>query len=75
MVSTVPEVDGVVRRMPLFVRVGEKVIYPSLPMEILRVLVNSKSVLKSKQKPPGISKVRVRGFPIVETDPHARIWH
>ena len=42
MVSTVPEVDGVVRRMPLFVRVGEKVIYPSLPMEILRVLVGSK---------------------------------
>ena len=73
MVSTVPEVDGVVRRMPLFVRVGEKVIYPSLPMEILRVLVNSKSA-QIKTEAAGISKVRVRGFPIVETDPHARIW-
>jgi len=73
MVSTVPEVDGVVRRMPLFVRVGEKTIYPSLPMEILRVLVNSKSA-QIKTEAAGISKVRVRGFPIVETDPHARIW-
>ena len=73
MVSTVPEVDGVVRRMPLFVRVGEKVIYPSLPMEILRVLVGSKSA-QIKTEAAGISKVRVRGFPIVETDPHARIW-
>jgi len=73
MVSTVPEVDGVVRRMPLFVRVGEKVIYPSLAMEILRVLVGSKSA-QIKTEAAGISKVRVRGFPIVETDPHARIW-
>ena len=73
MVSTVPEIDGVVRRVPLFVRVGEKVIYPSLPMEILRVLVGSKSA-QIKTESAGISKVRVRGFPIVETDPHARIW-
>ena len=59
--------------MPLFVRVGEKVIYPSLPMEILRVLVNSKSA-QIKTEAAGISKVRVRGFPVVETDPNARIW-
>jgi len=73
MVSTVPELDGVVRRMPLFVRVGEKVIYPSLPMEILRVLVNSKSA-QIKTEAAGISKVRVRGFPVVDTDPNARIF-
>ena len=73
MVSTVPEVDGVVRRYPLFVRVGEKTIYPSLPMEILRVLVGSKSA-QIKTEAAGISKVRVRGFPIVETDAHSRIW-
>jgi len=73
MVSTVPEVDGVVRRMPLFVRVGEDVIYPSLAMEILRVLVGSKSA-QIKTEAAGISKVRIRGFPIVETDAHSRIW-
>ena len=42
-------------------------------MEILRVLVGSKSA-QIKTEAAGISKVRVRGFPIVETDPHARIW-
>ena len=73
MVSTVPEIDGVVRRVPLFVRVGEKVIYPSLPMEILRVLVGSKSA-QIKTEAAGISKVRVRGFPVVNTDAHARIF-
>ena len=73
MVSTVPEVDGVVRRYPLFVRVGEKTIYPSLPMEVLRVLVGSKSA-QIKTEAAGITKVRVRGFPIVQTDAHARIW-
>ena len=73
MVSTVPEIDGVVRRVPLFVRVGEKVIYPSLPMEILRVLVGSKSA-QIKTEAAGISKVRVKGFPIVNTDSHARIF-
>ena len=73
MVSTVPEIDGVVRRVPLFVRVGEKVIYPSLPMEILRVLVGSKSA-QIKTEAAGISKVRVKGFPVVNTDSHARIF-
>ena len=73
MTSTTPEIDGVVRRMPLFVRVGEKTIYPSLPMEVLRVLVNSKSA-QIKTEAAGISKVRVRGFPIVDTDPNARIF-
>ena len=73
MVSTVPEIDGVVRRVPLFVRVGEKVIYPSLPMEILRVLVGSRSA-QIKTEAAGITKVRIRGFPIVETDAHSRIW-
>ena len=73
MVSTVPEIDGVVRRVPLFVRVGEKVIYPSLPMEILRVLVGSRSA-QIKTEAAGISKVRVKGFPAVNTDSHARIF-
>ena len=73
MVSTSPEIDGVVRRVPLFVRVGEKVIYPSLPMEILRVLVGSRSA-QIKTEAAGISKVRVKGFPAVNTDSHARIF-
>ena len=73
MVATVPEIDGVVRRMPTAIRVGEKTIYPSLPMEIMRVAVGSKS-FQIKATPAGISKVRVRGFPVVDTDSNGRVW-
>ena len=73
MVATIPEIDGVVRRMPTAIRVGEKTIYPSLPMEIMRVAVGSKS-FQIKATDAGISKVRVRGFPVVETDSNGRVW-
>ena len=73
MVATVPEIDGVVRRMPTAIRVGEKTIYPSLPMEVMRVAVGSKS-FQIKATPAGISKVRVRGFPVVDTDSNGRVW-
>ena len=72
MVATVPEIDGVVRRMPLAVRVGDA-IYPSLPMEILRVAVGSKS-FQIKTTAAGITAMRVRGFPIVYPDMNGRVW-
>ena len=73
MVATIPEIDGVVRRMPTAIRVGEKTIYPSLPMEVMRVAVGSKS-FQIKATAAGISKVRVRGFPVVDTDSNGRVW-
>jgi len=73
MVATVPEIDGVIRRMPTAIRVGEKTIYPSLPMEVMRVAVGSKS-FQIKATDAGISKVRVRGFPAVDTDSNGRVW-
>jgi len=72
MVATVPEIDGVVRRMPLAVRVGDA-IYPSLPMEILRVAMGSKS-FQIKTTAAGITAMRVRGFPIVYPDMNGRVW-
>ena len=72
MTATVPEIDGVVRRMPLAVRVGDA-IYPSLPMEILRVAVGSKS-FQIKTTAAGITAMRVRGFPIVYPDINGRVW-
>ena len=72
MTATVPEIDGVVRRMPLAVRVGDA-IYPSLPMEILRVAVGSKS-FQIKTTAAGITAMRVRGFPIVYPDMNGRVW-
>ena len=67
-----PEVDGVVRRMPLIVAVGDQ-IYPSLPIEALRVATGQKSY-QVKMSSAGIEKVRIAGQPVVTTDEHARIW-
>ncbi len=67
-----PEVDGVVRRMPLIVAVGEE-IYPSLPIEALRVATGQTSY-QVKMSSAGIEKVRIAGQPVVTTDEHARVW-
>ena len=72
MVSTVPEIDGVVRRMPLAVRVADA-IYPSLPIEVLRVAIGSRT-FQIKTEQGGITKVRVKGMPIIQTDPHASVF-
>lgn len=67
-----PEVDGVVRRMPLIVGVGEE-IYPSLPLEALRVATGQASY-QVKMSSAGIEKVRIAGQPVVTTDERARVW-
>jgi adenylate cyclase len=67
-----PEIDGVVRRMPLIVGVGDQ-IYPSLPIEALRVATGEQSY-QVKISSAGIEKVRIAGQPVVTTDQHARIW-
>ena len=72
MVSTVPEIDGVVRRMPMAVRVADA-IYPSLPVEVMRVAVGSRT-FQIKTEQSGITKVRVKGMPIIQTDPHASVF-
>ena len=72
MVSSVPEIDGVVRRMPMAVRVGDA-IYPSLPVEVLRVAIGSRT-FQIKAEQGGITKVRVKGFPIISTDKHSAVF-
>jgi adenylate cyclase len=67
-----PEVDGVVRRMPLIVGVGDQ-IYPSLPIEALRVATGQTSY-QVKMSSAGIEKVRIAGQPVVTTDERARVW-
>ena len=42
VVATVPEVDGVVRRMPLVVNISNN-LYPSLPLESIRVAAGDPS--------------------------------
>lgn len=72
VVSTTAEVDGLVRRVPMLVRVGEA-LYPALGLDVLRVLVGDPSY-QAKASGEGLVAVRVPGFDSVETDSQGRVW-
>jgi len=72
VVNTAPEIDGVVRRVPLIMRVGDET-YPSLAVEVIRVATNAPSY-QIKAGLGGVEKIRIPGYPIVSTDPNAQIW-
>jgi adenylate cyclase len=71
-VNTLPEVDGVNRRMPLLVTVNEK-IYPSLSLETLRVAAGDNTV-QIKMSENGVEKMRIPKFGPITTDNLGRIW-
>ena len=70
--NTLPEVDGVVRRMPLVVAYNGK-LYPSLAMETLRV-AGADSTVQIKVNENGVEKMRIPKFGPVTTDSLSRIW-
>ena len=72
VLNTVPEIDGVVRRLPMLMRVGDAV-YPSIAIETIRVAVGEQSY-QVKSNEGGIDKMRVPGYPIIQTDSNARVW-
>ena len=72
VVNTVPEIDGVVRRTPLIMKIGDET-YPAMAIEVIRVAVGAPSY-QVKAGQGGIIALRVPGFSIIKTDPHARIW-
>ena len=72
VVNTTPEIDGVVRRLPLLMRVGEEV-YPSVALEVIRVAVGDPSY-QVKASEGGVIALRVPKFKTVKTDQYARIW-
>ena len=72
VVNTTPEIDGVVRRLPLLMRVGGEV-YPSVALEVIRVAVGDPSY-QVKAGPGGVIALRVPKFKIIKTDQYARIW-
>ena len=71
-VNTMPEVDGVNRRMPLIVASNDK-LYPSLSMEVLRVAAGD-STFQVKLNEFGVEKMRIPKFGPVTTDELGRIW-
>ena len=71
-VNTMPEVDGVNRRIPLIVASKDK-LYPSLSMEVLRVAAGD-STFQVKLNEWGVEKMRVPKFGPIATDELGRIW-
>ena len=72
VVNTAPEIDGVVRRVPLIMRVEDET-YPSLAVEVIRLATGAPSY-QIKAGAGGVEKIRIPGYPIVSTDPNAQIW-
>jgi adenylate cyclase len=70
--NTAPEIDGVTRRIPLLMKIGDEV-YPSMAIEVIRVAVGAPSY-QVKAGEGGIIAMRVPGFTTIKTDPYARIW-
>jgi adenylate cyclase len=72
LINTFPEVDGVVRRMPM-VADSQGRLYPSLAMETLRV-VGGDTTFQVKINEQGVEKMRIPKFGPVTTDSLSRIW-
>ena len=72
IVNTLPEVDGVNRRVPLIVTVDGK-LYAGLAMETLRVAAGD-STFQVKLNELGVEKMRIPAFGPVITDNLGRVW-
>ena len=72
MLIIAPEGDGVVRRMPLVVAVGDEV-YPSISLEVLRMAAGDISY-QMKTGIAGVEAVRIPKYKIIKTDAHGNIW-
>jgi adenylate cyclase len=72
IVSTMAEIDGVNRRLPLVVSVDGK-LYPSMAMEALRVAAGD-STFQVKLNQNGVEKMRIPKFGPVTTDNLGRVW-
>lgn len=72
IVSTLPEIDGVNRRIPLVVSVNDN-LYPSLAMETLRTAAGDPS-FQIKLNEYGVEKMRIPKFGPITTDSLGRVW-
>jgi adenylate cyclase len=72
LLASLPERDGVVRRLPMLARIGDA-LYPSLVLETLRVAAGDPSY-QIKSSEAGVEFVRIPAFPPIATDERGRIW-
>ena len=72
IVNTLPEIDGVVRRVPQVITVGEQV-YPSISLETLRVAAGDPS-FQVRVNDGIVEAVRIPKFGKIATDNYSRVW-
>ncbi len=72
MLSSSPEVDNSVRRIPLVVQVDDK-LYPSFGIEVVRVM-SDKMSYTLKVEPTGIENMRIPPYEPVKTDYTGSVW-
>ena len=70
--NTLPEIDGVNRRLPLFVGSSGN-LYPSVSLEVLRLLAGD-STFQVKLNSNGVEKMRIPSFNVINTDSLGRVW-
>ncbi len=70
--NTFPEIDGVVRRMPLLI-MSEDTVHPSIALETLRVGVGDTKI-QVKVTDMGVEAVRVPKLSKISVDPLSRVW-
>jgi len=70
-INFLPDADSVVRRVPLLMRLGEKIV-PSLSAEALRVYLSAKNH-EVRMTEAGVQDVRI-GTTVVPADDKAEIW-
>jgi len=70
--NTLPEIDGVNRRVPLVITSNGK-IYPNISMETLRVAAQDTTV-QVKLNELGVEKMRIPKFGPIATDTLGRVW-
>lgn len=71
-VNTLPEIDGVNRRVPLVASV-DGTLYPALSLEVLRVVAGDPS-FQIKLNELGVEKMRIPQFGPITTDSLGRVW-
>jgi adenylate cyclase len=72
VVNTFPEIDGVVRRMPLLI-MSDNTIHPAIALETLRVAVGDTKI-QVKITDMGVEALRVPKLNKITIDPLSRIW-
>ena len=70
--STLPEADGVVRRVPMLAMSNGEY-YPSFAFEVLRAASGEESY-QAKINETGVEALRIPKFPVIKTDEYSRIF-